>query len=53
MWDGIKGINITNSSLAVQCTCKDVCSSRHTQLCENCQYNKGRKEEKNCYKPIK
>lgn len=51
MFDWFRGINITNSSMMVQCTCKYVCSSRHTQLCKNCKYNYGEKEDKNYYKP--
>ena len=53
MWDYFKGINATNSNISVQCVCKKECSDRHSQLCKNCQYNKGVEERKSYYKPIK
>lgn len=53
MWDYFKGINTTNSNVSVQCVCKKECSDRHSQLCKNCQYNKGPEKRKSYYKPIK
>ena len=53
MWNCFKGINETNSSMMVQCIYRDDCSSRHTQLCKNCKYNKGSEEKKSYYKPKK
>ena len=46
MWNYFKGINETNSSMMAQCIFKKECGSRHTQLCENCKYNKGPEEKK-------
>lgn len=49
MFDIFKGINITNSSMSVQCKAKDVCSMRHTTLCKDCKHNRGMKKDKNCF----
>lgn len=45
-----KKVNNKNSNMAVQCTAKEECEMRFTELCKSCKHNSGEKKRKNCYK---
>ena len=44
-------VNLTNSSMRIQCVALDKCRLRHTTSCDNCKNNIGKYEEKNYYEP--
>lgn len=44
-------VNLTNSSMSVQCVAPEKCGFRHTASCDNCKNNIGENEEGNFYEP--
>lgn len=42
-------VNLTNSSMGVQCVAPDKCRLRHTISCDSCKNNIGKYEDKNFY----